>query len=219
MSLTDKLAAIARGRHKSAVSSSTSLSRGLGRLDAGTHEVRIESVNTSCLATRGFVDLVYGDTQERTHRDRLWILARNSDQLSWRLQQLLTALFDSSSQWLEALELNQEQAFHLLRGMQLTVTLEQGPGYQIQQSPTGWQAVASGQVIATAQSVKETHDKAQAAGYQRSWLRTKGVTSGGHLDVNQQALNNAITALSKAAIAEPVSLEAHLRRLGADTTG
>lgn len=217
MDLTSKLAEIARGRLKSTPGGTVVTGRTLGRLDAGTHDVRIESVNTSCLGTRGFVDLTYGDAQQRTHRDRIWVLNRDGTTLSWRMQQLAGALFGCTNAWLAAVEQDQEQAFHLLRGMKLTITMEPGPGYQVEQSPVGWQAVLSGQVVAGAQTIQETHRQAQAAGHSRSWLRVKGVTGGRHLDDNQQALSNATAALRSAGEeAEPVSLESHLRSLGAD---
>lgn len=212
--LTSKLAEIARRRSAAAPSVSLT-SRSLSRLDAGTHDVRIEAVNTSCLETRGFIDLTYGDAQERTHRDRIWVLSRDGQQLSYRLRQLVQALFDRESDWLALVDQNQEQAFHMLRGMKLKVTLVDGPGYQVHSAPAGWQAVLSGQIVAAAPTIQEVHQKAQAAGHRRSWLQVKGVTGDQHLDYNQQALDNAAANFGSEADTD-INIEAHLRRLSAD---
>ena len=213
-SLTETLAAIARRRGNSG--GQVVSNRMLRYLGVGTHTVRVESVNTSCLETRGYVDLVFGSGGQ-THRQRVWVLSKDKTQLGFKLKQLLDGIFGDHRVWLEALDINQAQAFHLLRGMECEITLQAGPGYQIQQSPLGWQAVVGDITVATAQTIDLVRRQAEAKGHKRSWLQLQGVTCG-HNNDNNQALNNAIEALRSAASTEPVDVEAHVRRLTAGTT-
>lgn len=157
---------------------------GASYLNEGTHDVTIVAVDSSKF-DEGRISVTYGDESGKQYRDGgIFLASQDGKDYGFGVKALWAATIPNK----EALEAffnemrsGNFEAFNMLTGMKLRITLEHGKGYIIKtvKDPIeGNKFAAYDKESDTAQTdlyatVQEARDAADAKGLKRAYLRTK----------------------------------------------
>lgn len=126
---------------KSGVSLSTPL-RGVGKLPAGSHVVRIDAVDLLWLDSRGYLTLSLSAGPDLSQRHKLYLWSREGQpNYSWGFRQFMRAVCTTSvhpllMELFEGTPDERREGLELLRGLRVGVHVELGEGYTVEQTAT-----------------------------------------------------------------------------------
>jgi len=173
-------------------------------LDEGTHNVTVQSVDTSNAEQNNRLKVVFIDNDGKVHNETVFIMNRDGNDFGYGLRQLWSALIPDTaalSAFFDAVEVD-DTAFEMFTGMKLRITLIPDRGFQIKSLGSGTYAafdVESGERVSDLEfaTVAEAKDDAEARGLKRSFSRIVRMEAT-NVDDNIQSLNTAIESRKRA---------------------
>jgi len=194
-------------------------------LEVGRYEgCSIQDVDTSTFPSNGQVKVTF-EHEQRTHREVFFLLSKEGDNLSWRLSNLITSIFPGPDikdyyEWLTADDW--ERGLESLRGMKLTVTVADGPGYRIEfdQDKQQYLATENGEVLHVSEQLTSLERLCKARKHKKAYRTAKAFESGEDyiIERNFLALRTALQRRQEGETSTPDRLATKTARFIRPTT-
>jgi hypothetical protein len=198
-------------------------------LGIGWHDVTVMDVDIEPLAAKDKFFITFEDDKKSQHRESIFVLNRNKNELSYILRMMISSLFpeqDSMDVFDTMLrdEHMVEHAFQCLRGMKLGIKIGYTKGYIIVEEDGYYYAEDSqdpGYRIERGNTYEQAESRAQREGYKKAFrnlIKCDIAKEDSDVERNLEALDAAYEAISKAKEAEGHSDEPESAGFtGADT--
>lgn len=175
-------------------------------MGAGTHDVTIKVVDVAEV-DENKLKIVYNTDANKEFTSRLFITNNEGDQLGYDIRKLLSGTIPNKEYFGKLLELADQDnnAWTVLTGMKLRITLTPGKGFQVRANEAGkfvvYELDRKGETVGPLldeefDDVATARDTAKAAGFKPSYLNVAR-TEATHAESNGIAFNAAIESFSK----------------------
>jgi len=174
----------------------------------GVHDVTIKVVDAS-EADDNRLKVVYTSEGGKEFTSRMFITNSDGDQLGYDIRKLLSGTIPNKELFGQLLELADQDnnAWHVLTGMQMRITLQPGKGFQVRANEGGkfvvYELDRRGETVGPLlegeyDDIATARDTAKAAGFKPSYLNVAR-SEATHAESNGNAFNDAVTSFSKPA--------------------